>query len=382
MAGGALDRSGAAPGQRHGIWEAAFWAGPLTSVAVLAAPRLPAGLALRGALRLPGAAPAFLPAEAPGAWHGAALPVVFLVVLLGGAVLRLADLAVRLRRLRRVRARALEPLGEAAGLPVRLSGDLDSPLLAGLWTPTILLPARFAAPEADEAARLVCRHEAAHARRGDNLRLLLEEVAVAILWFNPFLGVVRRRLSSAREEVCDTAALAGLDPRERRLYARSLLDCLEAQASTLPATGLIGLNRRSTTMRIDAILKPKRHRARAALTGGLLAGLVASAVAAVALAQPPAPATSGGKSVAKWGPIDVTADHLQVDKAHHVSLWTGDATVSGVTKQTMDGLFIDGRPATEADLATLPQRRFASIRATFDANGHELERLDALTKPN
>jgi hypothetical protein len=133
-------------------------------------------------------------------------------------------------------------------------------------------------------------------------------------------------------------------------------------------------------MRIDALLSPRPHRRRAALAGGLLAALAASAVAAVALAQPPTPA-GGGKPLAKWGPIDIAADRVETDKAHHTSLWIGDATVSGITKQTLDGVFIDGRPATEADLPKLPQTRFASIKATFNPNGHELDRLDAQTKP-
>jgi hypothetical protein len=80
------------------------------------------------------------------------------------------------------------------------------------------------------------------------------------------------------------------------------------------------------------------------------------------------------------GPIDITADRVTTDKAHRTSLWSGDAAVAGITRQNMEGLFIDGRPATEADLATLPQRRFASIKATFSP--HELERLDAKTKPD
>ena len=375
-AGAALDRAGVAPGQRHWLWQAAFWAAPLTVAAVLAAPRFPAEFTLRAALRGPASVPA-LWADASASPHGPPMTAIILVVLLAGAGLRLADLAWRLRRLRQVCSRARDLAPEAAGLPVRLTEDLDSPMLAGLWRPTILLPTRYGGAQAAEAAALVCRHEAAHARRGDNLRLLLEELALATLWFNPMLSAVRGRLSAAREEVCDAAALAGLDPRERRLYARSLLDCLGAPPSTLPAAGLIGLNRRSTTMRIDAILNPKPHRRRAALAGGLLAALAASTLAAVALAAPQAPAAHR-PAAATWGPIDITADQVQVDKAHHVYRWTGNAKVSGITRQTMNGLYIDGRPASEADLPTLPRRRFASIKATFSP--HELTRLDAQTK--
>ena len=266
--GAVLDRSGASPGQRHGIWEAAFWAAPLAAAAVLIAPRLPATTVLR--LHALGASAATSVGLSVGS-HAPSAAVIVMALALGGAALRLTSLALRLRRLRLVRDRAERTLGDTAGLPVRLSDDVGSPVLAGLWRPIILLPVRFAANEAAETVALVCRHEAAHARRRDNLRLVLEEVAMAVLWFNPMLATVRARLSDVREEVCDAEAVAGLDPRERRLYARSLLDCLEARASTLPVTGLIGLNRRSTTMRIDAILSPKPRRHRIALSSGLLA---------------------------------------------------------------------------------------------------------------
>jgi hypothetical protein len=132
-------------------------------------------------------------------------------------------------------------------------------------------------------------------------------------------------------------------------------------------------------MRIDAILSPKPHRRRTALAGGLMVCVAACASAAVALAA--AQTSAAGKSITKMGPINVTADRLDTDTVHHTFLWTGSAQVSGITKDNMDGLFIDGRAATEADLPNLPKTVFASIKATFDASGHEMERLDAQTKP-
>jgi len=380
LAGAALDRAETSPAPRYRLWEAAFWSVPAAAAAILASPWLPVG-GLRAVLHATAAGVRGLPtADASVHTQGPSLALIALEIGLAGAAWRLGGLGLRLRRLRDVERRATARLGRLAGLPVRLSEDLDSPMIVGLWRPTILLPVRLAEPQAAQAAALVCRHEAAHAARGDNLRVLLEEAAMAVLWFNAMLAAVRGRLSDAREEVCDAVAVAGLEAHDRRLYARSLLDCLTARPSNLPATGLIGLNRRSTTMRIEAILTPRPHRRRTALVGGLLAALAVSATAAVALAAAQTPAD--GKPAARWGPIDITADRIQTDNTHHTSLWIGNASLSGVTKETMSGLFIDGRAATEADLPSLPQRRFASIKATFNANGHELDRVDAKTKPD
>lgn len=380
MAGAALDRAGTMAGLRYRLWEAAFWSAPLSAAAILASRWMPVE-GLRLVLRSSVSRAPVLPlANAPTHLAVPSLMAILLAIGMVGATWRLAGLALRLRRLREIERRATERLANQAGLPVRLSDDLASPVLVGLWRPTILLPARFAAPQAAQAATLVCRHEAAHAMRGDNLRVLLEEAALAILWFNPLLAAVRNRLSAAREEVCDTAAVAGLDAGARRLYVRNLLDSLEARASNLPVTGLIGLNRRSTTMRIEAILSPKPRHRRTALAAALLAALAASATAAVALAA--AQALPSVRAAAKWGPLDLMADRVETDNAHQTVLWIGDASVSGVTKENMDGLFIDGRPAVEADLSKLPQTRFATIKATFNLKAHELERLDARTKPD
>ena len=382
-----MDRSGASASSRHWVWSAAFWAGPATVLAILATPWLPARR-LMGVL-VPTPMEMAQAGLDPAPSQGPAITTILLAIVAAGAVARLAWLGARLWRLRGVTARATPRPDEIAGLPVRLSAELTSPLLAGVRRPTILLPVRFGAPDMAEAAALIGRHEAAHADRGDNLRLLAEEVAVAIFWFDIIQLRVRARLGEAREEICDAVAVAGVGPQGRGLYARSLLDCLNARATGLIATALIGQPRRHAAMRIDAILTPKPQRPRAALAAGLLALLVASGAGAVAWSaglapHAQAPTTpqelSSHKTAAKLGPIDITADKVQADNSHHTTLWIGNATVSGITKATMDGLFIDGRAATEADLATLPQKRFASIKATFTA--HELERLDAKTKPD
>jgi hypothetical protein len=321
---------------------------------------------------------------------GPPIVAILLAVAALGTALRLGSLAAKLARLRSIAANAAQGLGEIEGLPVRLSEALTSPLLVGVVRPTILLPARFGAPEMAPAARLICRHEAAHAARHDNLRLLAEEIALAVFWFDIVQLRLRARMSEAREEICDAAAMAGAGPRERSLYAKSLLDCLSARSTGLIATALIGQPRRHAAMRIDAILTPKPRYPRIALAGGLVTLLAAASAAAFAWSAglaPKAPAPvaastpTGGKAIAKMGPINITSDEMVSDPTHHIETWRGDVMLIGVTPQNMDGLFIDGRPATVADVAGLPKTTFASVKASFNPNGHELDRLDAQTQP-
>jgi hypothetical protein len=383
-----MDWSHASARARHAVWSAAFWAPVMTVLVVLATPWLPAHH-LMGVL-VPKSAELVRAGIDSKPSGGPPIVAILLAVAAAGMALRLGWLGAKLARLRSIAANATQGLGEIEGLPVRLSEELTSPLLVGAVRPTILLPARFGAPEMAPAARLICRHEAAHAARHDNLRLLAEEIAIAVFWFDIVQLRLRARMSEAREEICDAAAMTGADPRERNLYARSLLDCLNARATGLIATALIGQPRRHAAMRIDAILTPKPQHPRIALAAGLVTLLAAASAAAFAWsaglapkAQAPAAASTptGGKAIAKMGPINITSDEMVSDPTHHIETWKGNVMLTGVTPENMDGLFIDGRPATVADVAGLSKTTFASVKASFNPNGHELDRVDAQTQP-
>ena len=85
--------------------------------------------------------------------------------------------------------------------PPRLlrSPFLDSPCLAGMFRPVILLP--------EEPLQLslstVLTHELAHLKRGDHWWNLVSQSMFAILFFQPLLRLLVRRLEIAAEEVCD-----------------------------------------------------------------------------------------------------------------------------------------------------------------------------------
>jgi beta-lactamase regulating signal transducer with metallopeptidase domain len=201
-----------------------------------------------------------------------------LVAFALGAAFRLAQLGrawLALRALRRQAeaapaetADAVRAAGVGRSIPIKLSALASTPVAAGLFRPEILLPERFAAPG---AAALVCRHEVQHIRRRDNLRLMLEQLAGALLWFDPLRGVLHRRLLEAREERCDDAALAGCTAQERAVYARTLLQELTRPPAPALAMGLIGLGRSHAMGRIAAIVDPSPARRRPALTTGVCA---------------------------------------------------------------------------------------------------------------
>jgi hypothetical protein len=149
---------------------------------------------------------------------------------------RLGLLAGRLVRFRGgLRGRAVVEVGTArerldtlcvhAGLaPVRLtvSPRVSVPMALGLTRAEICLP--FQALEGLTPAELdaVLAHELAHLERADNGWLTLASVLEAILFFQPLVAAVRRRLQDSAELSCDERAveLTG----SARALARSLAE--------------------------------------------------------------------------------------------------------------------------------------------------------------
>ncbi len=167
---------------------------------------------------------------------------------------------------------------------IRVSPEAGSPLLVGLRRPIVVLPQALAQETETAALTLVCLHELAHLRRGDNRRLLLEAAVLGALWFNPAAYALRAGLRAAREEACDALALEAEPPVVRRLYAETLVRSLRLRAGPELSSAFTGARRR-TAMRLTALLhpapppRPGRRLAAAGLLGGLAVAAATGALA-------------------------------------------------------------------------------------------------------
>jgi len=132
----------------------------------------------------------------------------------------------------------------AARLGVRAPALLRSPLvtspcLFGLLRPAILLPDEEENPAGSE----ILVHELAHLARHDCVWNLLSRVMVAVLFFQPLLWVLSRRMVRASEEVCDDYVLGlGFDSRA---YARRLADVAERHSIPVSAAAVAVVSLRS-----------------------------------------------------------------------------------------------------------------------------------------
>lgn len=245
---------------------------PEASVAEWAAPPQAPELA---APEAPAAAPASTPTRRAAA--PSLLTLALSVWAAGAALLLLRALGGRLWLARVVaRARPVDAPGE--GPPVWLTSALEGPGFTGPWPRAILVPEAWEGWTPTQRLH-VLRHERAHAAAGDDWARLLAQLAGALLWPDPLVHVVARRLRLSSELLADQRVLGeGVGPVD---YVETLAAL--ARVRQRERAALVAMSGRSAlTERVRQLLfgaPPRAPRSRTAAACGLaLLTLVAACV--------------------------------------------------------------------------------------------------------
>lgn len=160
---------------------------------------------------------------------------------------------------------------------VLLSSDVQTPLVAGILSPAVLVPdTSFGALPIEQREMALC-HELAHLKRGDLWLGCVPALAERLFFFHPLAHLAAREYCLWREAACDATVIAtlGTSPRD---YGRLLLELGIARPQAgLAAAGapwsLSHLKRRISMLREPSV-RPLTARL-------VMAGL--AALAAVAL---------------------------------------------------------------------------------------------------
>lgn len=195
---------------------------------------------------------------------------------------------------RRVQAlyRALaQRLGVVAAPELRVSDDIDSPMLARPWRPVLMLPASSLATMGDDDLRMALHHELAHLQRRDLWWAWMPALAQHLFFFHPVAHLAAREYAFAREVACDAAVLQD-EQHAPHDYGRLLV---KLGVSTAPSPALAGasptfriLKRRLLMLQHTA--SPLRAGALALTLGIVLLGVVPYRV--IASGTPAAPPAS------------------------------------------------------------------------------------------
>lgn len=212
--------------------------------------------------------------SSPGArdWmlHGAQL---WLCVYLAGLGWSAASLWRAQRMLNR-----LAKTGEVASSGHAAIIEVDapiSPMLLGLFRPRLLLPRHLGG--FDKLQReMIVEHEMTHLRRHDLQWMAAGMLLQTLLWFNPFMRLLRANLTWAQELGCDRDVLRGRPASQRKAYAAALLAQLKLQHLTPQGALAFGsIDANTLTERVSLIRSPANTRramwARAATVAALAA---------------------------------------------------------------------------------------------------------------
>jgi len=313
-------------------------------------PELPAGLAPSG-LDADAALPP-PPVLAPG---GAPRTNTWLVALAGlwlvGVAAGIARLIASLRRLRGLVQRSApvapdvteqaKSVASSLGLrhvpEVRVSPEVETPQVAGLWRPVVVLPAAISTWSAVER-RMTMAHELVHVQRRDLVLGWMPALAERLFFFHPLAHLAAREYAVAREAACDAAVLHSLDV-EPAAYGRLLLRLGIARVE--PAIGVAGssasasgLKRRLEMLHHVSRTTPRGHRRWITVAAAALTMLPFQLVARTE----PAPG-SGRES-------SVESAVVQQEAGRAVSpadgRWEGDRLVIERGEQSLAPLRVDG----------------------------------------
>jgi tol-pal system protein YbgF len=204
-----------------------------------------------------------------------------------------------------------DELAEAFGVrrpSVKVAEGVVSALVWNPRRPVILVSPKLLGEVEREEWRGILAHELAHLKRGDLWVGWLELAAACVWWWNPLLGVVRRRLHLHAELACDAWVLWAL-PESGRQYAGVLFRLVTSESGVkapVPAFGMAAGPAAAFKMRLRMLLDGNaacRVSRKAGAAVVLLLLLVLPSVSLSAKAAPPAPADNEKAGKTETGKI-------------------------------------------------------------------------------
>lgn len=171
----------------------------------------------------------------------ASVTVILLSVWAGGTLFSCGKLALDIRdsyRMVRRRTNIPHPGAEEIlekllarrnyrrGVRLITSAENRTPQVIGFFKPVVLLPVEVEELTTAELEHVI-DHELTHYFNHDLWVKLLVKLLCCLLWWNPFLLLLRRNLDSALEFKCDLVVTRHMSPTEAQDYLRTILHVAE-----------------------------------------------------------------------------------------------------------------------------------------------------------
>ena len=244
----------------------------------------------------------------------------------------------------------MEETGCRRRVRLMCSKRINTPIAIGYFRPVVMLPQYVIAASEAQALQSIFRHEIAHVSRYDDWFNLLQQIVVAICFYNPAVWWLSRQLSLDRELACDDHALNRLESPEE--YALTLAEFAgRSQESRWIAAPAAWNSKNQLKERINMILDPNRNTSlKIGKTSAGILAIVAVSIAGVAfLAAPRLVLAQSATRIASNEPAVssdqfVTQSSADLPSAENSSLFGGTSKTSG---QPSGGGDVFGDPAAD-----------------------------------
>lgn len=257
---------------------------------------------------------------------------------------------------------------------IRVCDGECTPCAAGWFRPIIAVPAKAFEELTPRQWRWLLRHEGEHLRTGDTVAVLLQNIILAFLWWNPFIHALIEEYARAREEACDAAAVGG-EP-DYTPYADFLLGWA---AKPSPAAFAVPIARsrpaRRLKVRLMALVEARGVRKK--LGSLFVLGCVCFAIIAPLVVASFGIATAAAQEKPKTVPNDNTM-FTRLYKVEPDFLPAGQTAKSVLEK--LDIIFPEGasvlyQPATSQLIARHTRAGLDQIEAVIDRLHHRLPQV-------
>ncbi|HEV8002170.1 MAG TPA: M56 family metallopeptidase [Planctomycetaceae bacterium] len=121
---------------------------------------------------------------------------------------------------------------------LRHGPSVSGPMLAGIWSPCIMLPASFLDSFGASERRLILAHELAHLKRRDLTWNWLASIVGWVFFFHPLVWLLKRQWSQEQELACDEMVIQRGEAAVAD-YARTILRIAAAPRPENTSTALV-----------------------------------------------------------------------------------------------------------------------------------------------
>ena len=155
---------------------------------------------------------------------------------------------------------------------IRTSEMIYSPILVGVFFPTLLLPKRSVTPS---QLSNILAHEMTHLNRHDILYKWFLTFVKAVHWFNPAIYMIGNQINLDCEISCDLAVVKNMTSQEEQNYMETILSLLTSSNSKpIPLTTNMTGNKKTLITRFTMIKNKKNINKKTYVFSGVAATIL------------------------------------------------------------------------------------------------------------